>query len=390
MTKQLNKVDFQNLLEIESTKGLWNIKYKSTPAWHFLRENYTTSTLPVPRRDTLQGPQSAWKSITAIRNLRKRPDLSIAFISNRSELRRQIEVIEKRQPTVVFCDDEQMSSTHPVGALNYLRALFYISSPITKPTPYRELSHKLINQGIATKFARKAARAAISETSYLEFLSKLLGKKRRVFYSGVGVPGIEKYYNLLNSTELQHGIIHKKHPAYAFLGGKVKNSISIYRQHYQTILNEIDFSGKVTLTDISDNLNISTDVDHPNPLGLVIYTQPIPEFQKYIQDLIEASPSNLTITLKPHPRDNFSYSLGQNASVSHNIEYKNVRTAVCYTSSVIEPLLDAECKIVIPKIHAEDIDFDLYHEVYSRHEKFKTFTKFSTSIEEALEYVQKS
>jgi hypothetical protein len=243
---------------------------------------------------------------------------------------------------------------------------------------------------VSRRVAHRAARSAISETIYLNILSRLLRVgDREVFYSGVVVPGIERYYNLLNSTELQHGIIHIKHPTYAYLGCEVKNCLSVYRNHYLEILDKIAFPGQVRIHDIATLNERDNELGKKRDfLNLVIYTQPVKEYQELINQVLEISGREINITLKIHPRDHFSYSVRPNVEIANHLDYESVDIAICYTSSVLEPLMDKSKKIIVPKLFAEGVDFDLYFDVYREHNNFLKCVQFALTTEDLIDYVK--
>lgn len=390
MKKILSKVEFASLVELESNLGLWKIKYKSTPLWHYVRDYYTSSTAQVPRNDKFPGLISVWKSIQALLRARNNPNLSIAFISDRNELIDQLAVIKKQRPLMVFSDSDRMEEFNSIGIFFYLRAVIYLGAPVVLPLTYQRLVRRMTNCSVSISVSRRAARSAMSETIYLNILSRILrGRSREVFYSGVVVPGIERYYNILNSTELQHGIIHMKHPTYAYLGCEVKNRLSVYRKHYVEILDNVAFSGDVRVNDIA---RISdTGSEHQKRSGsknLVVYTQPVKEYQELVNQFLENSSEDIRIILKRHPRDYFNYYTRPSIEIADHLDYESVDVAICYTSSVLEPLMDRGKKIVVPQFQAEGIDFNLYFDVYRKHHNFFKCVRFAPPSDDFFDDVK--
>lgn len=171
---------------------------------------------------------------------------------------------------------------------------------------------------------------AFGDALFLKFLSLILSKKNKKYYTGCVVPIGEKFVNALNSYEVQHGVIRKKHIGYVHIP-KTKNVLVLYSKLYETILRENGFYGEIIIDNFKKNF---FEQKTNREFFIVIYTQPTIVMQKGVDDFFKKyNPTDVYV--QKHPKDYFKYDIDEKYFVNQTIP-SEVKYPIIYTSTIVE------------------------------------------------------
>lgn len=310
---------FEQLKSFEFNSQIWDVKYKNIPLWFYIRGRVQKDT-PSTTVITLNFKRFFLSFFSTIKFLIKKKNYThMFFVSGRKRL---VDICEaelgKGDEACFFIKYESITETwsnkrneYDAYFLEFIRYLFRkfafyfcYQNYKSKVCMLNEISLKggvYINSGIISK----GVSDAIGDSFYYRFLDIFIIKNNpMVGYSCCVIPMAEKFLNHFNSFELQHGVIHSKHPGYAFVP-YIKNSLLLYDKTYARILEDIKYSGPYRYSGL-DVYNIEEESN--NKYQFVIFTGVCEVFSKIISSFVENYPSDL-IKIKKHPRDTYKYSL---------------------------------------------------------------------------------
>jgi hypothetical protein len=229
-----------------------------------------------------------------------------------------------------------------------------------------------------TKFElQKAVRLAIGDAVYNRFLKIFIPTNVEVYYSGCGVPGVEKYMSLHNSFEIQHGVIHRCHPGYIALP-QVNNTLIVYNEMYADLLRTCGYVGRLAVECFKQNCVYRTPrIKYP----IVIHTQPIEEWCEFVEELLSSAYLQGAIYVKKHPRDYYDYGVGNGSFISDN-HPSEVGVGVFYTTSIIEDFILCKRPVVMYDISASGVDFSSYLDIYKSLPGFYEHVQLVGSVRE--------
>ncbi|HBN6202652.1 TPA: hypothetical protein L3M66_001216 [Vibrio parahaemolyticus] len=171
---------------------------------------------------------------------------------------------------------------------------------------------------------------------YFNKIIALFFKNKKVYYSNCVVPKIEKYMGLMNSTEIQHGVIYKDHFDYAnmdrnYLYGK----FLAWNKYWADILrNECNYPLPIEHGSFTGEL---IDLKRREK-GILILTTVSEEFSINIINYFNFK----DVTLRKHPRDYFPYKqrgfVGKVENYTPLAAYDKI---VCSDTTIIKSLVDA-------------------------------------------------
>ena len=207
-------------------------------------------------------------------------------------------------------------------------------------------------------------KTALGDALFLKFLSFVLNKKSKKYYTGAVIPMGEKFINSLNSYEVQHGVIHPSHIGYIGLPD-VKNSLILYSQRYENILKKNGYIGNLIIQDYKKSFFEKKVFRN---FFIVIYTQPDERMQSGINEFFkEYSPKDVYI--QKHPKDYYKYNIEQKYFVNATTPFE-VQYPIFYTSSVMENFTTYDKKCYI---------YDLKYSNHNLIEVLEIFTVGSNS-----------
>ncbi|WP_063669837.1 hypothetical protein [Aliivibrio fischeri] len=357
MTYKVEKKTFTELKFDESKLGLWDIKFNEIPVWHFLREDYTVSTNPVPQKLRFPGVVSLIMSIFFIIKYIVLSKKDLIFILDRQDLRDFVKI--KPDANVLLHSESHKQKYNNVSILNVFRFVLRKTCWIFFLKRRARIVNKFIDLGVEKINVKRAVNNLIGDYAYNKSLSLFIGNSRCVYYSGCGPAGIEKYMNAMNSFEIQHGVIHRNHPGYSSVP-YVKNGLIVYSKIYKDLLRSLNYGAKI------ESYNFKTSMvekkDATIKFDVVIYTQPISFYCEFIDEILTKSKYRNNILIKRHPRDEYDYI--HSAVYVDEVHPSEVRLGVFYTTTVIEDYLGCKRNVVIYMNNKTDYDVESYFDVY--------------------------
>ena len=179
------------------------------------------------------------------------------------------------------------------------------------------------------------------ETYFLSFFLK----KHKVYFTNCVIPLFSKYSNVLNLTELQHGVIHDSHHNYKH-NQLSCNMIVWDKKTSDTLLAMNSMINKIIIIKKKYKLNL-----HYIKNSIIIYTTVSDYFSNRILD--EFNQKN--VILKKHPRDYFDYR-DFKGDVIFNDEFLYYSEVVyCSDTSLINDFIDNQVFFIYLKLYEDSI-----------------------------------
>ncbi len=351
------------LVTFEKKYSLWEYQLFNYPLWIHCREPLLNTGIMVERRIVRPRLSTIFKSfIFTIKFLltQKKYD-KVFFLMERAELL-EIYKEEKNTKKILFLNPEQ----EKVYKGNYISSDFFsflrlISRKISFVLFYNKyinITEHLEIIGL-DKGLNKYIKIAMGDAFFLKLLSFILWKKNEKIYTGAVIPMGEKFVNILNSYEVQHGVIHPEHPGYISIP-PVMNTLILYAKRYETLLMKYGYKGNLSIQEYKKTFfERNTDRSYT----IVIYTQPLKSMQEGIYKFLHKyRPTNVFI--QKHPKDYFDYKIDDKFFVSATTPFE-VEYPIMYLSSIIEnfTLYDKDCYIY--DVRHSSIDIKTFLNIYT-------------------------
>lgn len=338
------------LISYEKNNKIFDIRFKGSPLWMYLREKVTEDTIIVDPPVVKLSVIGFIKSILVCLKIFIQVDRNIYVISNRTELKAYVEKYGKKSITLVFDENNERKSNTLIFLI--IRFICRKLSYIFFYNEYKNLQIRISSIRSSEKLKRNAVRNVIGDRIYISFLN-LLFRKRSIFYSSPIIPGNIRFIENLNSTysELQHGVIHHKHLGYCHLP-EIHTNLIVYSDIYKKILVNIEYKASIV---VKQWLNdpVTKSIYHK-----VIFTQPILELQYFIKDMVDRDKELL---IQKHPRDMFNYGVDESRYISI-FSIHEVEIPIFYSSSLIEKCLlnNKSFRLIDLNLPNFDSHFDIY------------------------------
>ena len=358
------KLSFNELLTFEKENSIWEYTLFSYPLWIHCREPLLSTAINIDRRLVYPTVYEMFKSfIGTISFLMTQNKYDkVFFLMERTEIleiykqdksRRKILFLNKEQEKV--CTEENYISS---DFFNLFRLLSRKFSYVFFYYKYFKM-RKMLKQKGCNKLLKRYIKIAIGDAVFLKLLSFVLSKKNKKIYSGSVIPMGEKFINVLNSFEVQHGVIYSEHIGYIGLP-EVKNTLILYHERYEKLLRKQNYVGKLYIYNYKiDFLNQKTN----RYFNIVIYTQPIEYMQKSIQDFFEKyKPKDVFI--QRHPKDYYDYKINSSLYVIGTVP-SEVKYPILYTSSVIENFTFFNRDCYIFNLQRKNVDLPSFLQIYT-------------------------
>jgi len=327
------KFSLQELFDIEKKYNLWDFKLFEYPVWIHCREPLLDTGMYVEKKVAYPTLFKMSKSFLQT--------MKFLFTQNRYEkvyfLMERAEVLEiytqdKTDKKILFLNQEQERVFEgDFISSDFFNLLRFISRKVSYLIFYKKYK-KIISffDGIDITDMDPFLKTAFGDALFLKFLSLILSKKNKKYYTGCVVPIGEKFVNALNSYEVQHGVIRKKHIGYVHIP-KTKNVLVLYSKLYETILRENGFYGEIIIDNFKKNF---FEQKTNREFFIVIYTQPTIVMQKGVDDFFKKyNPTDVYV--QKHPKDYFKYDIDEKYFVNQTIP-SEVKYPIIYTSTIVE------------------------------------------------------
>lgn len=287
------------------TKDHWDLRLKGVSVWSYFRFIFHEAKI------TNYKPKIAfsWADVAGILQLltlRFRKIPIVVFISDRKELLLVYDKLTENERSLLFIRGE--ISTGNTLIVEGLRHVFRRLGYLCYFRRYRSLLKELTvifedQSNASSQQLRRMAAECTGEYLFNKVLSWFL-KNKKVYYSNCVVPRIERHMGLMNSYEIQHGIIYKGHLDYTNVPSNViKNRLLVWDDFWaDRIANEVGYGGPI------DAVGISLKEDQTASYEMIVYTTVNQEFSNKVKELdsIRLSEGG-RIAVQPHPRDYFQY-----------------------------------------------------------------------------------
>ena len=361
---------FKELLDFEKKYNLWNYELFDYPLWIHCREPLLSSSMMAERH--IRRPK-LWEMIKSFSSTVKflltqyRYD-KVFFLMERAELL-EVYYQEKNLKKILFLNPEQERVYKGDDAISsdFFSLLRFISRKMAYlifRSKYKQITDKLEDKNL-----NKYIKDALGDALFLKLLSILLSKKNEKIYTGAVVPIGEKFVNLLNSIEVQHGVIHPEHIGYIGIP-KVKNRLMLYASRYKELLHQEGYKGQLIVNNYKKNFFEKNSKRH---FPIVIYTQPTIEMQKGIEEFFKEYKIN-NIYIQRHPKDYFEYEIDTKYFVTATSPIE-VDYPIMYLSSVMENFTNYDKNCYIYNLKSIDIDVDEFIKIYTQGSKSKIFIR---------------
>ncbi|UCP80358.1 hypothetical protein [Pectobacterium versatile] len=301
-----NKFSKKEILELEKDFFLWDINYKGARFWDYMRSKMTEQYLPFSQRTVCFNFKDLWGFFLFISLFFRCKDC--IFIVGRSELLDYSEQIKNEfnlDSPYLFVRQENNKIKGNSKFIEGFRWVFRILTHRFKKKVMKEIKDEIrrcsfISDNMTEDEISTTVRDFIGDVYFNIFLSKII--KGKVFYTNCVIPKVERSMQLLNSYEIQHGIVHDLHPDYYCIPMKYRfiamNEITV------NSLKEINFLGEVFKVDIN-----YLEPDVKDRYDVIIFTTPCYDFSSEVERFIlKFKGLGLNVKVQPHPKDKYNYS----------------------------------------------------------------------------------
>jgi len=331
----LNKFSILGLIELEKRYQLWDYTLFGYPLWIHCREPLLKSAIFAERKIPKIQVSVMFKSfVQTVQFLfsQKKYD-NVYFLMERAELL-EIYRQDKSSKKLLFLNPEQekVYEDNNYISSDFFSLLRFISRKIAFMLFWKKYKEACVAFSCSgdTENLIPYIKVALGDALFLKFLSLILNKKSKKFYTGAVIPMGEKFVNALNSYEVQHGVIHPSHIGYIGLPD-VKNSLILYSQRYENILKKNGYIGNLIIHDYK-KIFFERKVDRN--FFIVIYTQPDEKMQLGINEFFKKyNPKDVFI--QKHPKDYYAYNIEEKYFVNTTTPFE-VQYPIFFTSSVME------------------------------------------------------
>ncbi|MDC5637024.1 hypothetical protein OIN80_17680, partial [Acinetobacter baumannii] len=285
----------EKLFKFEKDTNIWSILYKNVPIWSYMRGAFYGQFLPYMPSFYLTFRD--FKGFIVFLSLFWRKDKVVIFVSGRKDLiDYALTVASKKfnnKHILLFTRSEKGLAGN-VFLIEVIRFIFrkiswfFVYFSYTKKL--KEIERKV---GVSNK---KLLKDLIGDYYFNYFLFAFLRKVKVVLYSNAVIPRVERYMNLYNSIELQHGVVHKEHLDYVNVP-YISNKFFCYSNLVKIDLERWGFSGKV---EVVEKVKTSANIKYK----VAIFGTVDPNYSKIIEELCEKYNN---IYIKLHPRDSYQY-----------------------------------------------------------------------------------
>ncbi|MEZ9390268.1 hypothetical protein BCU13_013120 [Vibrio lentus] len=172
---------------------------------------------------------------------------------------------------------------------------------------------------------------------YFNYVLSFFFKNKKVYYTNCVVPKVEKYMGLMNSVEIQHGVVYKGHFDYCDIDKRsLYGGFLAWNEYWKGVVeNECHYSvdvvcgsynGEVVQTDIKDTRTLVLSTVHD-------------QFSMMIMSYF----NHENVVLRKHPRDYFNYKdrgfIGEIENYTPLVNYNKI---VCSDTTIIKVLVESK------------------------------------------------
>ena len=254
------------------------------------------------------------------------------------------DLIEKAQ-TLKTCDSVILISRENALNLNieyvdasifdilriFLRIIFL---PLSIFFIFRYVRNRRFDRKI--KIYLNACHKIFSDTIYNYIMTLIL--KGEVYYAIATLPGVEKFQNLHQSIEIQHGIIHRLHHGYIGLP-PVHNTLMVDSIFYMHKLHSMGYEGRILVNREYEALKYKKVPDKELLDTITVFTQPGEAYSNLFKEVIKLlNKHKIDYTVRRHPLDTTKYEICETKELDLTTALKS-SVGIFATSTLIEDFL---------------------------------------------------
>jgi len=299
----------------------WDVKFRGVTIWPYLRFNYQEKRITAYKNNYRFKISALLLPVFLVIHscLRKRPVVSVVA---RSGMVDYVQTEFASEHVLLVFRSEQL----PGNAL-FVEAMWVLFRKLSwrfVRSEYDDVCRFLDSKGIESRKYESDIKTAIGDYFYNYFISFFV--RGRVYYTNCLIPKIERYMGLMDSVEIQHGVIHEEHMDYANIESKyIKNSLLVWSSQWEERLKSIGYGGELIVAN-HDYISIDDRVERS---GITIFTT----VDEGYSCKVDAFKGSFPVRLQKHPRDYFSYT--NNRFVEVVAGEKLTAYAICHDTTLI-------------------------------------------------------
>lgn len=312
-------------------KDHWDLNIKNVSVWHYFRFEFNdvkvTKFYPKIRVgfiDFIYLVKFVFLPFSSANN--------VYFICGRNDLLDLVHSMSESKD-IIFIRDEGLGIKGNSFFIEAVRWFLRKLSPILFRRDFNNLKEQLNTKGIPSDIFNENLCSAVGDYYFNSIIRFFLSGKN-VYFTNCIVPKIEKSQGLMNSYELQHGVIHRYHPDYAELDDSFYKIVLIcWGEFWLNKLRDMNFNG---LIEIGPDPYQDSDgkLDIINEVG--IFTTVDDSVSKLIESYIMNVETNTKFYVQKHPRDNYLYGFDNSEKVKFvtNTKPDNYKTIIMHDSTL--------------------------------------------------------
>jgi hypothetical protein len=326
----------------------WDISVHGLTIWPYIRASALGFSSPNYRPRIRCSPRDLFAFLSIITIRLRRPG-ALIFCTGRSDV---LHFAAHVAPDAIFTVVRDEGNGGNAFLLEAVRWLARRSAWMLDYIEYRRTIKSLSMVDVDPTYARQQIKTAIGDLWFLRLLRILIGPNRPIYFTNCVIPKIEKAASLLNSTEIQHGVIHGEHYDYANTPqAAARIPLVVWNDHWREVVQSCGYEGTVHVT---KGYRLPGQKDEL--FGIVVFTTVSEDFTQKI-----LSSRNLrNLYIQPHPRDYMDYS-ETGAQIIRGYSPGNCATPVLHDSTLIVQAVENQVQFIYLKLDSED-----YGEVESR------------------------
>lgn len=274
----------------------WDVTFRGVTIWPYLRFSYQEKKVTAYKNNyRFKFSALLLPFFLVIHScIRKRPVVSVVA---RSGMVDYVQAEFASENILLVSRSEQL-----LGNAVFVEAVWLLFRKLSwriVRSEYDDVCRFLDSKGIESRKYESDIKTAIGDYFYNCFISFFV--RGRVYYTNCLIPKIERYMGLMDSVEIQHGVIHEEHMDYVNIEKKyIKNSLLVWSSQWEERLKRIGYGGELIVAN-HDYISIDDGVERS---GVTIFSTVDEGYSRKV----DAYKGTFPVRLQKHPRDYFSYS----------------------------------------------------------------------------------
>lgn len=358
----------KQLLDLETHEKVWSLKFNDAYIWDYVRSRLTNQYLPYGTNKISIHLSDVTGFFKFLSVFFKKSDC--IFVVGRLEMLDYIEQIREKfgiENPAVFIREESSDIRGNAKIIESIRYLLRLLSRFLWSNEFNNIKKSLlkistVNEQLSDSEVNNIVSNFLGDLYFNRLLRKII--KGRVFYTNCVVPKVERSMQILNSYEIQHGVVHDNHPDYYSL--PMNYRFIAMNKRTVSILKDMGFQGNIIEVDMKYRKN-ETDKTY----DIIIFTTVSESFSVEVDRFfLNNDLHNLNIRVQPHPKDKYIYS--DKVMIERKLRPIDGEIVIMGDSTLIfqclefdkhfyllDPEVSPEIEINIRKKYGDDIKFTL-------------------------------